>query len=676
MNLNLHTKFLRSLTVLLFASTVFSVNLMAQNEETPQIRTSFWQEVDFEFDIGISSFAGDFSNQGDFSDWLPIPVNGFSFGIHLNENVYFNRRLSGSIRVGLSAMSYASVTQFDRNIVDPNLASGRLVPANIRNTVFGPEIGAGLRMYPTPNFSIEPMLSFGIYYNDPRADAFFNQSGDLVEPDIPTNRATRDFSIRDVPEAVADGETIPGSLMAITYGMRFNFMISDTEFFTKVSYRDFLSPYFDGVRDISLDQGPNRAAIISVGMNLPVQSGPRTRDLRAGLGWDLRTQLDFAKGSMDMDSPEDREVFFELFDDIAVDRDTPGLMIDELANQIQFFEHNLGNTNYSIVLNKLPGNTFMIGHVDEDPFRIQNYGRLRVSVQDFAMSPKAITNKQYKLFMAAMGLNFPGSENYQQYIIGNPPSMQELLERAQIDLSEVPVDIQLTSVENLRPDPASWNELNINNVLPFSDYFYSEAYNDHPVVAVNWYQAMLFAAWSGLRLPNEVEWEYAAKSGVGGRVFPWDGYTGQDSSGNYLANYMQERGVYNLDGYTLFAPVDAFEPNRFRLYNMAGNVSEWVLDSYSSTYRILEQDRMMVTPSNFNLAETRKVHRGGSWASSLFFIGSGVRNHHQGHRASPLIGFRVATSSAAVLENRVLLNGEDDPNDGEDDDSEIDLMDN
>jgi formylglycine-generating enzyme required for sulfatase activity len=105
---------------------------------------------------------------------------------------------------------------------------------------------------------------------------------------------------------------------------------------------------------------------------------------------------------------------------------------------------------------------------------------------------------------------------------------------------------------------------------------------DHPVVHVSWYDAHAFAAWSGVRLPTEPEWEYAARAGSA-TTFPWGEEL--EPGGAHLANTWH--GTFPTDntlddGYAGTCPVDAFPPNAWGLHNMIGNVWEWTADRSES----------------------------------------------------------------------------------------------
>jgi formylglycine-generating enzyme len=108
---------------------------------------------------------------------------------------------------------------------------------------------------------------------------------------------------------------------------------------------------------------------------------------------------------------------------------------------------------------------------------------------------------------------------------------------------------------------------------------------DHPVVHVSWNDARAFCAWTEARLPSEAEWEYAARGGLVGCRFPWGEELEPD--GEHRMNVFQ--GTFpahntEADGYAGTAPVRAFKPNGFGLYQMTGNVWEWTADWFSATY--------------------------------------------------------------------------------------------
>jgi formylglycine-generating enzyme len=105
---------------------------------------------------------------------------------------------------------------------------------------------------------------------------------------------------------------------------------------------------------------------------------------------------------------------------------------------------------------------------------------------------------------------------------------------------------------------------------------------DHPVVHVSWEDASAYCAWAGVRLPHEAEWELAARGGLVRARYPWGDEL--EPGGEHRANVWQgEFPVANTlaDGHLGTAPVDAFGPNGFGLFNTSGNVWEWCADAFA-----------------------------------------------------------------------------------------------
>src|SRR5205085_1611346 len=111
---------------------------------------------------------------------------------------------------------------------------------------------------------------------------------------------------------------------------------------------------------------------------------------------------------------------------------------------------------------------------------------------------------------------------------------------------------------------------------PFWNKDWKEQNDNLPMAFTSWEDSRDFCAWVGGRLPTEAEWEYAARAGAQDQAFPHGGVDSRDK-----ANFKGKKGN---DRFENASPVRQFDANGFKLFDMAGNVWEWVNDWYSPTY--------------------------------------------------------------------------------------------
>jgi formylglycine-generating enzyme required for sulfatase activity len=105
---------------------------------------------------------------------------------------------------------------------------------------------------------------------------------------------------------------------------------------------------------------------------------------------------------------------------------------------------------------------------------------------------------------------------------------------------------------------------------------------DHPVVHVSHDDALAYAKWAGKQLPSEAQWEFAARGGLHRQPFVW-GVTPPNYARQPLANLFDGTFPHKntrKDGYARTSPVNAFPPNGYGLYDMAGNCWQWTADFY------------------------------------------------------------------------------------------------
>ena len=205
-------------------------------------------------------------------------------------------------------------------------------------------------------------------------------------------------------------------------------------------------------------------------------------------------------------------------------------------------------------------------------------------------------------------------------------------------------------------------------------YNWFPAFNNYPVVGVNWYQANAFCNWrtklwqndreknrlyfeGSFRLPTEQQWEWAARGGRNESPYPWGGPYILNKKGCYLANFKPQRGNYAADGGLYTVKVDAYWPNDYGLYNMAGNVSEWTNSSYFGnayqTVADMNPDIQYKMRDNDPQWLKRKVVRGGSWRDVAFYLQNSTRDYEYADTAKAYIGFRCTYQEIApALTNR------------------------
>ena len=165
---------------------------------------------------------------------------------------------------------------------------------------------------------------------------------------------------------------------------------------------------------------------------------------------------------------------------------------------------------------------------------------------------------------------------------------------------------------------------------PFDGELWSKVYKNsptdkHPMIHVSWFDATAYCEWAGKRLPTEKEWEFAARGGLVGKIFPW----GDDESvAREYANFDGTSGKDEWNGTT--APVGSLKPNGYGLFDMSGNVWEWCQD-----WGYGDQDlRILRGGSWFNIRTTcvwltaATTIRRMPTTSSVFVVFQDQNNYH------------------------------------------------
>jgi len=222
---------------------------------------------------------------------------------------------------------------------------------------------------------------------------------------------------------------------------------------------------------------------------------------------------------------------------------------------------------------ELPGGTFRMG---SDRFYLEERPVREVSVEGFAIDPHPVTLEEFGRFVEATG-HVTWAEL--------PPDAADYPGADPVDL--VPGSLVFRKTEgpvDLRDFRNWWSW------MPGADWRHPEGPGSdvvgrerHPVTHVAFADAVAYADWAGKALPTEAEWEYAARGGLDGATFTWGDEFAPE--GRIMANTWEgEFPWQNLrnDGFEGTSPVGHFPPNGFGIYDLAGNVWEWTVDSFEA----------------------------------------------------------------------------------------------
>ena len=277
----------------------------------------------------------------------------------------------------------------------------------------------------------------------------------------------------------------------------------------------------------------------------------------------------------------------------------------------------------------------------------------RVYVDGFFMDKTDVTNAQFAAFVKATGYitvaeKTPRAEDY-------PGAPRENLVAGAVVFS--PPDHAVALDDHFQwwsyVKGANWRH-------PTGPKSSIKGKENYPVVQVAYEDAEAYANWAGKRLPTEAEWEFAARGGLAGKPFVW----GEKfrPNGKWMANTHQGHFPDHdagSDGFVGLAPVAQFAPNGYGLYDMAGNVWQWVADWYRPDYytQLVNAGGVARNPKGPDApfdpsepSEKKKVHRGGSFLCTDQYCSRymvGTRGKGEVSTGTNHLGFRCVTTTPA-----------------------------
>ncbi|WP_240414421.1 formylglycine-generating enzyme family protein [Paenibacillus periandrae] len=281
----------------------------------------------------------------------------------------------------------------------------------------------------------------------------------------------------------------------------------------------------------------------------------------------------------------------------------------------------------------LPGGEFMMGTDDREGFPDDGEGPVRaVTIKPFYIDPYAVTNAEFGEFIRSTGYRTEAEQfgwSFVFHLFVSPETA-----------AKVKHVVQRT--------PWWWNVEGADWAHPEGPDSSVEDRLDHPVIHISWNDAVAYCRWAGKRLPTEAEWEFAARGGLVQKRYPWGDLLKPGSE--HLCNIWQGKFPDKnncSDGYAGTAPVHAFPPNGYGLYNVSGNVWEWCGDWFSPTWHLTGTKVNPTGPQH----GTNRVMRGGSYLCHKSYCNRyrvAARSSNTPDSSSGNMGFRCAADEQSV----------------------------
>jgi len=267
----------------------------------------------------------------------------------------------------------------------------------------------------------------------------------------------------------------------------------------------------------------------------------------------------------------------------------------ETAERIDFADH--GATSNMI---RIDDGSFRMGTDSPKAWEADGEGPVReIMLRPFYIDVAAVTNQQFKAFIAATGYRTDAEKFGWSFVFFNHLA-RKAVDRLARERAVVGLEWWI-AVPGTRWDRPTGERSGLKGKM------------DHPVTHVSWNDTVAYCRWAGKRLPSEAEWECAARGGLEQALYPW----GDELTPRRVHRCNIWQGKFpshdtGEDGYTSTCPVDAFGANGFGLYNCAGNVWEWTNDWFCPSFHVPELPETRDNPRGPEDG-TRKVQKGGSF---------------------------------------------------------------